>query len=131
VTPRGWGLRRLLGAVEARADVELRWRGGEVDRLVDDRQAQITAKVASALAALGWRVHPEVTFQHFGERGSVDLLAAEEEARAVLIVDAALGAPGPRSGADGRGAQRVRGNPRSTFEVAGSGQREVTTLPRV
>ena len=28
-------------------------------------------------------------------------------------------------------AQRVRGKPRSTFEVAGSGQRDVTTLPRV
>ena len=28
-------------------------------------------------------------------------------------------------------AQRVCGKPRSTFEVAGSGQREVTTLPRV
>ena len=27
--------------------------------------------------------------------------------------------------------QRVCGNPRSTFDVAGSGQREVTTLPRV
>ena len=27
--------------------------------------------------------------------------------------------------------QRVCGKPRSTFEVAGSGQREVTTLPRV
>jgi len=26
---------------------------------------------------------------------------------------------------------RVRGKPRSTAEVAGSGQREVTTLPRV
>ena len=29
------------------------------------------------------------------------------------------------------GAQRVRGKPRSTVEVAGSGQRDVTTLPRV
>ena len=27
--------------------------------------------------------------------------------------------------------QRVCGKPRSTFEVAGSGQREVTTFPRV
>src|SRR4051812_21422136 len=27
--------------------------------------------------------------------------------------------------------QRVCGNPRSTFDVAGSGHREVTTLPRV
>jgi hypothetical protein len=26
---------------------------------------------------------------------------------------------------------RVCGNPRSTFDVAGSGQRDVTTLPRV
>lgn len=29
------------------------------------------------------------------------------------------------------GPYRVRGKPRSTLEVAGSGQREVTTLPRV
>ncbi len=28
-------------------------------------------------------------------------------------------------------AQRVCGNPRSTLDVAGSGQRDVTTLPRV
>ena len=35
----------------------------------------------------------------------------------------------PRLEPDSR--YRVCGNPRSTFDVAGSGQREVTTLPRV
>ena len=31
----------------------------------------------------------------------------------------------------GGGGHRVRGKPRSTLDVDGSGQREVTTLPRV
>ena len=41
------------------------------------------------------------------------------------------GARGQRLPESGRGAQRVCGNPRSTALVAGSGQRDVTTLPRV
>ena len=38
---------------------------------------------------------------------------------------------GRRAGGAGPRCHRVRGKPRSTFDDAGSGQREVTTLPRV
>jgi transcriptional regulator with XRE-family HTH domain len=80
-------LRQMLRAVDARADVDVRWRGGEADRLVDARHAEISGKVARTLARAGWQVYPEVTFQQFGERGSIDLLAADAASRAVLIVE--------------------------------------------
>jgi hypothetical protein len=43
--------------------------------------------VTSRLQALGWTVLPEVTFQHFGERGSIDLLGVREDRRAVCVVE--------------------------------------------
>ena len=51
-------------------------------------------------------------------------IAAADRSRSTLGT-----VPGTRS--DASLLQRVCGKPRSTFDVAGSGQREVTTLPRV
>jgi hypothetical protein len=39
------------------------------------------------LSSFGWRVLPEVTYQHFGERGSIDLLGVREAARAILVTE--------------------------------------------
>jgi hypothetical protein len=51
--------------------------------------------------------------------------------RAQALVLGALEARDRRGGDVARSGQRVWGKPRSTFDVAGSGQREVTTFPRV
>lgn len=44
-------------------------------RLLDSRHAALQNHVAARLAAWGWLVRPEVSFNHYGDRGRIDLLA--------------------------------------------------------
>jgi transcriptional regulator with XRE-family HTH domain len=78
-------LRRVFGALDARLDLRAAWRGGEVDRLVDERHARAVAVQADELRRLGWDVAIEVTFNHFGDRGSIDLLALHAPSRTVIV----------------------------------------------
>lgn len=80
-------LRRLFLALDARVDLDVRWRGGEIDRLVDAAHARLGSLLATALRQMAWRVLPEVTFMRFGERGAIDLLAWDEKRRAALLVE--------------------------------------------
>ena len=80
-------IRRVCAAVDARFDGELVWRGGALDRLLDQRHAAIVAAVSETVLASGWRVQSEVTFSVFGERGSIDLLAMRETTRDVVVVE--------------------------------------------
>lgn len=81
------GTRRLLAAVDARAELDVRWRGGELDRLVDERHARLVAATGALLAAWGWTVFTEVTFSVYGERGSIDLMAVRPAERVVAIFE--------------------------------------------
>ena len=80
-------LRRLFEVFEADVAVTVRWRGGELDRLVDRRHAAVAELAATRLRLLGWSVEPEVSFSEFGERGSIDLLAWHVRARALLVIE--------------------------------------------
>lgn len=80
-------LRRIFGAVGARFDGEVRWRGGEVDRLLDAAHAQVVEAVGRSLRRWRWTVLPEVSFSEYGERGSIDLLAGFIAARAVAVIE--------------------------------------------
>jgi DNA-binding XRE family transcriptional regulator len=79
--------RRLCTRLGIELVVDARWRGGTIDRLLDQGHAGIVERVAKELRAAGWAVEPEFTFNHFGDRGSVDLLAWHAGAQALLIVE--------------------------------------------
>ena len=79
--------RRLFAAVDARAEMDVRWRGGEVDRLIDQDHAALVAKAGGLVAGWGWTVLTEVTFSVYGERGSIDLLAVREAGRVAAIFE--------------------------------------------
>ncbi|MGH2386204.1 MAG: hypothetical protein ACRDGB_14305, partial [Candidatus Limnocylindria bacterium] len=64
-----------------------RWRGGELDRLLDAGHAALQALCKGQLDAAGWIVRVEVTFSRFGERGSIDLLAFHPATRTLLVVE--------------------------------------------
>lgn len=81
-------LRAAFGVLEADIDVVIRYRGGEIDRLLDEGHAAVVGAVATTLRDLGWRVEVEVSFNHFGDRGSIDLLAYHPGTRTLLIVEA-------------------------------------------
>ena len=63
-------VRRLLNALDADVRLEVRWRGGEADRLVDEDHARLGGTVAERLERLGWTVRTELTYSEYGERGS-------------------------------------------------------------
>lgn len=65
----------------------IRWRGGDLDRLLDEGHAAILGAAASLLERLGWLVHSEVTFAVYGERGSIDLVAWHPATSTLLIVE--------------------------------------------
>jgi transcriptional regulator with XRE-family HTH domain len=80
-------LRELFGVFDAEVVVLVRWRGGELDRIVDRRHAGLSELVVTRLERDGWTVMPEVSFSEYGERGSVDLLAYHAASSALLVIE--------------------------------------------
>ena len=83
-----------LGSVEkvaasrgATVDLTLRWHGEQLDRISDAAHAAIQKAVAEALTSLGWLVKVEVSFNNYGDRGRVDVLAIDPTTRVVLVVE--------------------------------------------
>jgi transcriptional regulator with XRE-family HTH domain len=75
-------------ALEIRLDLLLRWRGGELDRLLNAGHAGLLEAVSRRFARLpGWISLPEVTFSIYGERGSIDILAWHAASRSLLVVE--------------------------------------------
>jgi len=80
-------LRSVFGAVDARFEGTLSWRGGSIDRLLDEGHARLGGSVTAALVASQWAVDPEATFNDYGDRGSIDLLATRQSLGLALVVE--------------------------------------------
>ena len=74
-------------ALGADLDVRVRWHGEGLDRLLDAAHAALVDIIVARLRALGWETAVEVTFSHFGERGSVDVLAWHPGTRTLLVIE--------------------------------------------
>lgn len=77
----------ILAALGARLDPRISWRGTDLDRLLDAGHATLGAAVKQRLAGWGWSVRAEVSFNHFGDRGRIDLLAWHPSSATVLVVE--------------------------------------------
>lgn len=80
-------LRRSAEACGARLDIELRVPGGDASRLLDADHARLQAAWAAVLSESGWQVELELTFNHYGERGSIDILAWHPGERVLLVCE--------------------------------------------
>ena len=80
-------LRRSFAAVDARFEGLVSWRGGQIDRLLDEHHASLVGRVADGLAHKGWDVEVEVTFSEYGERGSIDILAVRPASGDAVVVE--------------------------------------------
>jgi transcriptional regulator with XRE-family HTH domain len=80
-------LRRLARALGGDLRIELRFRGGELDRLMDEGHAALVGAVTKRLDELGWETRPEVSFAVFGERGSIDIVAWHPGSRTLLVIE--------------------------------------------
>lgn len=74
--------------VDAWADYSLRWRGGELDRLVNAGHAALHESLARWIGEItGWELAPEVSFSIYGERGVIDALCWHASTRTLLVVE--------------------------------------------
>jgi transcriptional regulator with XRE-family HTH domain len=80
-------VRRIFAVVDARFEGSVSWRGGAIDRVLDERHARLVGAYATELERLGWEVHLEVTFNEYGDRGSIDILGLNRNAGAALVVE--------------------------------------------
>lgn len=79
---------RVAAALDASIDLTVRWRGEALDRLVDAAHAGVVQTSIQLLASTGWRTRVEVTFNHYGDRGSIDVLAMHPGSRTVVVIEA-------------------------------------------
>jgi hypothetical protein len=77
----------LATALDADLVIELRWRGADLDALIDRTHAALVTAAAERLQRAGWIVYPEVSFNHFGDRGRCDLVAWHAPSRTLLVVE--------------------------------------------
>ena len=80
-------IRRIFAVFDAEVVLYVRWHGGDIDRLLDRRHAEMGEAMVERLSSLGWTVMPEVSFSEFGERGSIDLLGWHPASSTLLVIE--------------------------------------------
>jgi transcriptional regulator with XRE-family HTH domain len=80
-------LDRVVSAVGADLECMVRYKGAALDRLLDEAHAATTIAALARLRSVGWSALTEVSFNHFGDRGSVDILALHPATRTALVVE--------------------------------------------
>ena len=80
-------VRKVVAAAGADYVGQVTWRGGSLDRLLDEGHADVLGTVMTLLRRRGWIVLSEVTFSQWGERGSIDVLAWHPASRMLLVVE--------------------------------------------
>jgi transcriptional regulator with XRE-family HTH domain len=77
----------IIEALGGRFDGRVLWNGPELDRLVDARHAELTAWVKRRLERWGWTTRVEVSFNRYGERGRIDLLAYHPRLHLLVVIE--------------------------------------------
>jgi len=80
-------LTAVFEAVGARVEIRPLWRGAAMDRLLDEGHARLSGQTLKLLRGWGWDTQVEVSFAHYGERGSIDILAWHAPSRTLLVVE--------------------------------------------
>jgi hypothetical protein len=80
-------------AVGARLELDARWQGEGIDRLLDERHAATVDAVVGLFRRCGWEVDVEVSFSIFGERGSIDVVGRHPTTGMLAIVEVKASVP--------------------------------------
>lgn len=78
---------RVVAALGGYLSIRILYQGEWLDRLRDRRHAALVDQLVHRLRAEGWEVATEVSFNVFGERGSIDILAFEPASGALLVIE--------------------------------------------
>jgi transcriptional regulator with XRE-family HTH domain len=80
-------LRRLVAVLDARLELVASWRGADLDRLLDEDHARLVGIASRRLEVMEWQVRLEVTYNDFGDRGSIDIVGLRPDVRAAVVVE--------------------------------------------
>jgi transcriptional regulator with XRE-family HTH domain len=80
-------LAAIVIALGGRISVRVLYQGEGLDRLRDQRHAALVEAIVRRLRAAGWDVATEVSFNVYGERGSIDVLAVHPETGSLLVIE--------------------------------------------
>jgi DNA-binding XRE family transcriptional regulator len=64
-----------------------RGRGAQLDQLIDEEHSAMVEEIVRRLLADGWETMVEFSFNDYGDRGSVDVLAWHAGCQALLVVE--------------------------------------------
>lgn len=82
---------RAVRQIATALGLRLRWdagyRGAELGRLLDADHARLAEWLVRRLESVGWAVVAEASYNHFGERGRIDVLAYHALTRTLLVVE--------------------------------------------
>jgi transcriptional regulator with XRE-family HTH domain len=81
-------LRAIGEAVGAEVELQVRWQGEALDRLLDEAHSRLVARAVELLHGAGWEVRLEVSFAIDGEHGSIDVFARHPGTSIILVVEA-------------------------------------------
>lgn len=79
--------RRIFAAAGGRAQLATWWNGAAADRILDERHAALVELAVGVFQRRGWTAAVEVSFSEYGERGSIDILAALNRELAVAVCE--------------------------------------------
>lgn len=67
--------------------IEVLWQGERLPRLLDSRHAALQNRFVVMLEPWGWIVRVEVSFNHYGDRGRIDVLAWHALTATLAVVE--------------------------------------------
>lgn len=79
--------RAITGAVDLPLSWDVGWQRQEIDRLLDADHSALAGLWTRRLEKLGWIVRSEVSFNRYGDRGRIDLLAFHPMHRVLLVIE--------------------------------------------
>jgi transcriptional regulator with XRE-family HTH domain len=77
----------ICEALGARLDLDLRWHGEGLDRLIDEKHAMTVDAAVRLFAEAGWETEVEVSFSIYGERGSIDVVGRHPRTGRLAVVE--------------------------------------------
>ena len=82
-------IRAIAAVLDIRLELLPRWRGGDLDRMLNARHSALHEAVARAFKSRfpDWTLAPEVSFSIWGERGVIDILAWHAGRQALLVIE--------------------------------------------
>jgi transcriptional regulator with XRE-family HTH domain len=89
-------LESVARALDGQLGLDFRWRGEQLDRLIDERHAMIVDATVAIYRASSWDVAVEATFSIYGERGSIDVFAWHPPTQQIAVneIKASIGEAG-------------------------------------